>query len=127
MSRRIISIGILCLAAVSLLAFLSGPVMAQSKKADQKPATASGSSKQEGKSLTGKTVNINKATADDLMKNVPLMTKDLAKNIVKYRDENGDFTTVEELLQVPGINRDLLRKMKNFFILEGLGGKDCTC
>jgi competence ComEA-like helix-hairpin-helix protein len=81
----------------------------------------------EEKKLQGKTVNINKASADDLMKNVPLMTKDLAGNIVKYRKENGDFGTLEELLQVPGMNRDLLKKIKTFFILEGIGGKDCTC
>ncbi len=77
--------------------------------------------------LKGKTVNINKATADDLMKNVPLMTPDLAKNIVKYRKDNGDFQTVEELLQVPGMDRTLLKRIKPFFILEGIGGKDCTC
>jgi competence ComEA-like helix-hairpin-helix protein len=85
------------------------------------------SSAAEEKKLQGKTVNINKASADDLMKNVPLMTKELAANIVKYRKENGDFTTTEELLQVPGMNRDLLKKIKIFFILEGIGGKDCTC
>jgi competence protein ComEA len=77
--------------------------------------------------LKGKTVNINKATADDLTKNVPLITPELAKNIVKYRKDNGDFQTVEELLQVPGMNRTLLKKIKPFFILEGIGGKDCTC
>jgi len=77
--------------------------------------------------LKGKTVNINKASAEDLVKNVPLMSPELAKNIVKYRKENGDFQTVEELLQVPGMNRTLLRRIKTFFILEGIGGKDCTC
>jgi competence ComEA-like helix-hairpin-helix protein len=81
----------------------------------------------EDKKLQGKTVNINKAGVDDLMKNVPLMTKDLATSIVKYRKDNGDFTTIEELLQVPGMNRDLLKRIKVFFLLEGIGGKDCTC
>jgi competence ComEA-like helix-hairpin-helix protein len=77
--------------------------------------------------LKGKTVNINKATADDLVKNVPLMTPELAKRIVQYRKDNGDFQTLEELLQVEGFNRDLLRKIKTFLLLEGVGGKDCTC
>jgi len=77
--------------------------------------------------LKGKTVNINKATAEELVKNVPLITPQLAKNIVKYRKDNGDFQTVEELLQVPGMDRTLLKKIKTFFILEGIGGKDCTC
>jgi competence ComEA-like helix-hairpin-helix protein len=77
--------------------------------------------------LKGKSVNINKATAEELVKNVPLMTPELAKNIVKYRKDNGDYQQKEELLQVKGMNRTLLKKWDNFFILEGIGGKDCTC
>ena len=77
--------------------------------------------------LKGKSVNINTATAEELVKNVPMMTPELANNIVKYRKENGDFQQKEELLQVPGMNRTLLKKWDSFFILEGIGGKDCTC
>jgi competence ComEA-like helix-hairpin-helix protein len=77
--------------------------------------------------LKGKTVNINKATADEFVKNVPLITPELAKRIVQYRKDNGDFQTLEELLQIEGFNRDLLRKIKTFLLLEGVGGKDCTC
>jgi competence ComEA-like helix-hairpin-helix protein len=77
--------------------------------------------------LKGKTVNINKAVEAELVKNVPLITPDLAKKIVKYRKDNGDFQTLEELLQIDGFNRDLLRKLKPFLKLDGIGGKDCTC
>ena len=77
--------------------------------------------------LVGKTVNINKATAEELVKNVPLITPALAKSIVKYRKDNGDFQTLEELLQIDGFNRTLLRRIKSFLLLEGIGGKDCTC
>lgn len=77
--------------------------------------------------LKGKSVNINKATVEDFMKNVPLMTQEIAKNIVQYRKDNGDYQQLEELLQVKGMNRTLLKKWTNFFILEGIGGKDCTC
>jgi competence ComEA-like helix-hairpin-helix protein len=77
--------------------------------------------------LKGKTVNINKATEAELVKNVPLITPDLAKRIVKYRKDNGDFQRLEELLQIDGFNRDLLRKLKQFLLLDGIGGKDCTC
>jgi competence ComEA-like helix-hairpin-helix protein len=76
--------------------------------------------------LKGKTVNINKATAQEFLQ-VPLITKDLAEKIVKYREANGDFQVLEELLQVPGFTRDLLRKIKNFLLLEGIGGEECTC
>jgi competence ComEA-like helix-hairpin-helix protein len=77
--------------------------------------------------LKGKSVNINKTTAEELMKNVPLMTPEIAKNIIQYRKDNGDYQQLEELLQVKGMNRTLLKKWTNFFILEGIGGKDCTC
>ena len=77
--------------------------------------------------LKGKTVNINNATEEELVKSVPLITLDLAKKIVKYRKENGAFQTFEELLQVEGINRNLLKRIKPFLLLEGIGGKDCTC
>jgi competence ComEA-like helix-hairpin-helix protein len=77
--------------------------------------------------LKGKSVNINKTTAEELVKNVPLMTQEIANSIVKYRKDNGDYQQLEELLQVKGMNRTLLKKWTNFFILEGIGGKDCTC
>jgi competence ComEA-like helix-hairpin-helix protein len=77
--------------------------------------------------LKGKTVNINKVTVDDLIKNVPLMTPELAKKIVQYRKDNGDFQSLKELLQVDGFSRELFERIKKFFLLEGVGGKDCTC
>ena len=64
--------------------------------------------------LKGKSVNINKATAEELVKNVPLMTPELAKNIVKYRKDNGDYQQKEELLQVKGMDRTLLKKWNEF-------------
>lgn len=82
---------------------------------------------QAAEKLKGKSVNINKATAEELIKNVPQMTPELAKNIVQYRKDNGDYQQKEELLQVKGMNRTLLKKWNDFFELEGIGGKDCTC
>lgn len=104
---------ILFIAAVFAFMAVSGQAMAQAK--------------QDGKKLVGKTVNINKATADEMVKNVPLMTPELAKRIVKYRKDNGDYQVLEELLQVEGMTRDLLKKIKTFLLLEGLGGEACTC
>lgn len=82
---------------------------------------------QKDKPIKGKTVNINKATEEELVKSVPLITPELAKKIVQYRKENGNFQTLEELLQVEGFDRALLRRIKPFLLLEGIGGKDCTC
>ncbi|MBW2065716.1 MAG: helix-hairpin-helix domain-containing protein [Deltaproteobacteria bacterium] len=77
--------------------------------------------------LKGKSVNINTATVEDFVKNVPLIDRELAERIVEYREENGDFQVLEELLQVEGFTRKLLRRLKPFLILEGLGGDECTC
>jgi competence protein ComEA len=77
--------------------------------------------------ITGKTVNINRATVEEFTTNVPLISSDLAKKVIKYRQDNGDFQTLEELLQVEGFSRDLLRRIKPFLILEGIGGDACTC
>jgi competence protein ComEA len=115
-------IGILMLALV----FLSVAVLTAETSSKTSTKTQS---KPSGKTsaLRGKTVNINKANETELVKNVPLITPDLAKKIVKYRKDNGDFQTLEELLQIDGFNRDLLRRIKPFLLLEGIGGKDCTC
>jgi competence ComEA-like helix-hairpin-helix protein len=77
--------------------------------------------------LVGKTVNVNTATAEEFVNNVSLITPELAEKIVQYRDEAGDFQTIEELLQVEGFDRELLRKVKSFLLLEGIGGTECTC
>ena len=75
----------------------------------------------------GKTVNINTATAEEFAKNVPMIDEELAKRIVEYREETGDFQMLEELLQIEGFTREMLRRLKPFLLLEGLGGDECTC
>lgn len=114
-------------ATVILAGLLSGQVFAQQKKTGQKPSATGEPSKQDGKKIVGRTVNINKATAEEMVKSVPLLTPELAKKIVQYRKDNGDFQVIEELLQVEGMSRDLLKRIKPLLILEGLGGEACTC
>ena len=80
----------------------------------------------EEKELKGKTVNINTATVEEFLQ-VPLITRELAEAIVEYREEAGEFQVIEELLQVDGFDRTLLRKIKGFLLLEGIGGDECTC
>ena len=82
---------------------------------------------EEKETLVGKTVNINTAEVEEFVENVPLVTEELAEAIVEYREETGDFQVIEELLQVEGFDRTLLRRIKDFFILEGIGGDECTC
>jgi len=126
MRRKLKCIGFLILA----FAFFAATDLAAQTRGNTAPkAPGKAQSQAAGKTptLKGKTVNINRATAEELVKNVPLITPDLARRIVQYRKDNGDFQTLEELLQVDGFNRDLLRRIKPFLLLEGIGGKDCTC
>ena len=76
--------------------------------------------------LAGKTVNINTATVEELTQ-VPLITPELARAIVAYREEVGDFQFIEELLLVEGFDQKLFLRVQSFFLLEGVGGDACTC
>ena len=113
------SVGYLSLFFIILLVISAMPVFAEENQAGK-----SGNTEEK---LVGKTVNVNTATVEDFVKNVPLITRELAEKIVEYREEAGDFMTIEELLQVEGFDRNLLKKVKNFLLLEGIGGDECTC
>lgn len=80
----------------------------------------------EEKKLVGKTVNINTATVEEFAQ-VPLISQELAERIIEYREDAGDFQVMEELLQVEGFTRKMLRRLKPFLLLEGIGGDECTC
>ena len=55
-------------------------------------------------------VNINRATADELME-LPGIGKATAQAIIEYRETYGKFISLKELLEVRGINMDLLNKI----------------
>lgn len=103
---------------VSKIAFVSGILLISTLLC--KPMLAA------EEKIQGKTVNINTATVEEL-EQVPLITTELARAIVDYREEVGDFQFIEELLLVEGFNRKLFRRVQGFFILEGVGGEACTC
>ena len=73
-----------------------------------------------------KQVDINTATAAQLSK-IPHITTELGKAVVSYREENGEFQAIDELLQVEGFTRALLKKVEDFLILEGFETDDCSC
>jgi competence protein ComEA len=114
--------------AIFVLGFIFvGTAVLQAQTSGKTSSQAQSQNAAKTPALKGKTININKVNETDIVKNVPLITPELAKKIVKYRKDNGDFQTLEELLQIDGFNRELLRKIKPFLLLEGVGGKDCTC
>lgn len=57
-------------------------------------------------------VNINKADAATLQANLKGVGEKKAEAIVAYRQENGDFKSVEEIMEVRGIGESIFEKIK---------------
>ena len=62
-------------------------------------------------------INLNKATAAELSQLKGIGMK-YAKRIVEFRDKNGPFKQVEDLLKVQGIGLKTLEKNKDRIIVE---------
>lgn len=58
------------------------------------------------------TININKADSDELQ-NLNGIGKSLAGTIIRYREENGKFKKIEELMNVPGIGESKFNNIKD--------------
>jgi comEA protein len=72
-------------------------------------ADASGNSIND--SIQGK-ININEATLADLDL-LPGIGPEKAKAIIDFRDKNGKFASINDLLYVPGIGQSLLDQIKD--------------
>lgn len=71
-----------------------------------------GSGEGSGSSPEDGVLSINTATASDL-ESLPGVGPVLAERIVVFREENGGFEVVEDLLQVPGIGEAKLAAMRD--------------
>ena len=71
-----------------------------------------------------KKINLNSATVEELEK-VPGLNKKLAEKIIAIREENGEFVDMDELLDIEGIDAELLRKLKKYIKIEALNGCNC--
>ena len=56
-------------------------------------------------------VNINTADLDELSE-LPCVSNSQAKAIIEYREENGDFESIEEILNVNGIGEKTFDEIK---------------
>ncbi|MCD5978843.1 ComEA family DNA-binding protein [Pseudomonas quasicaspiana] len=63
-------------------------------------------------------VNINTAEAETLQKQLSGIGKGKAEAIVAYREANGEFTSVDELIEVKGIGKALLDKNRDRLVVE---------
>ena len=64
------------------------------------------------------TVNINTASAFELAALLPGIGEKKAAAIVEYRELTGGFRSVEELVEVDGISRNLYEKIKAYCVIE---------
>lgn len=67
--------------------------------------------------ITSGTININLATAAELMR-LPGVGEATAKKIISYREANGSFLAIEEIMNVSGIAEKTFEKMKQFLAVE---------
>lgn len=58
-------------------------------------------------------VDINSANCEELMR-IPGIGESRAKAIIEYREKNGNFTAVEDVMKVNGVKNGLFQKMKDY-------------
>ena len=68
--------------------------------------------------VAGKKININQASAKELV-NLPRIGAKAADKIVEYRQAHGSFGKVEELMEVKGIGEKLFTQLKPYVTLSG--------
>ena len=90
-------------ALVLVLGLVATAASAQDSTRSTKTATASASS--------GAPINLNTATAAQL-ESLPGIGKSTAERILEYRQKNGNFKKIEDLMNVRGIGEKSFLKMK---------------
>jgi competence protein ComEA len=90
-------------ALVLVLGLVTTAASAQESSRSTKTSTASASS--------GAPVNLNTATAAQL-ESLPGIGKSTAERILEYRQKNGGFKKIEDLMNVRGIGEKSFLKMK---------------
>lgn len=70
-------------------------------------------------------LDINEADIDELVL-LPGIGKVKAKAIVRYREENGGFSRIEDLVKVPGIGAKTLEKLKPYITVSKAPERDTT-
>lgn len=58
-------------------------------------------------------INVNTATAEMLQK-LPGIGPAYSKRIIQYREEHGEFSSIEELIKIKGIGKKRLEKLRPF-------------
>lgn len=89
----------------ALIGAVSLPLSAAPTAAVPSPAIAT--------TLQPATLDLNKADAATLQSQLSGIGKNKAEAIVAYREEHGDFASVDELLEIKGIGKALLERNRD--------------
>jgi competence protein ComEA len=92
------------MAAILGIAVSAAATSAQSKSTTQKAATGA-------TATAAAPVNLNTATAEQLA-TIPGVGPKMAERIIDYRQKNGGFKKVEDLMNVSGVGEKSFLKMK---------------
>lgn len=63
--------------------------------------------------MVAEKLNINTATAEQIQKSLIGIGAKKAEAIIQYREKHGNFTAIEQLLEVQGIGKATLEKNKD--------------
>ncbi len=72
--------------------------------------------------LKEKPLNLNQASFNELNQ-IPFLTPQIIRNIVKYRRANGQINNLSELKNITGINQELLDAIEQFVTIQELASK----
>ena len=65
-------------------------------------------------------LDINAASAEELA-GLPGLDSDIAMSIVEYRDENGGFTSLDDLRDIPGCTPEMIARLEEEGLTVGAG------
>ncbi|MGV8864521.1 MAG: ComEA family DNA-binding protein [Pseudomonas sp.] len=101
------------LSSILFAVFATASVAVSAAPAAQPTAPATMAAPAAIQAQQGEKVNLNTADAETLQKMLSGVGEAKAKAIVAYREANGEFTSLDELLEVKGIGKAILDKNRD--------------